>query len=772
MVTDIVRSGRYADRARMLMRAAQKLRDIGKADIDIPRIAVIGGQSAGKSSLVEAVSGIRVPRDGGTCTRCPMEVNLISASGVWSCRITLRLEFDHAGNRLTEVLCIPFGSPLTSRDDVELTLRRAQAAILNHHRESADTFLLKSRDDLEYYRTPGAFKNGTLKFSKNAVVVDIFDDDCANLSFVDLPGLIQNDEQQTVELVENLVRANITGHCLILVTIPMSDDMENQRAMRIALEMDADRERTIGVLTKPDTLTVGALSARRKWRDLLIGNERSNGTHALKLGYYCVKLADDAERANNPSSSERNASESSFFSTTSPWDVVRNRSHFGVLNLVNDLSRHLTGLLDSILPKLREQAERELDACLKALSELPEVPKADPSSEVLGHVTEFCQELTAIVFASGSALYATQLSDPDVDGKAFVRLNRIRYNTFKRDIRRTCPDFRPFEHHEDYTTPRYSCDIDRIDSDSEKDSEPHDLLYVQDVIRKSIGWELPNNVPFEAKCVLITEFINKWEKPVLQCFEDVSTSLALCLDTITQKHFGRFPKLKSHMELLIKDLLHGQKSFARAATLSTLKREKYPLFTQNEDYLSSLRALWVFEYKEVLRRQDNYLKSKQPVEEYEGLTMGIMMDDSPSQPRLSRAFTSPTESASTRALKALGELGYTGLSVKDFARLRPSTLDTFHDELEVMADVTAYFFVTYKRIIDEIPLTIEHALNQGLVECIQKSLLKKLLGAPDSTRRLAELLEEDPDMADRRQKLTAKIERLEKIQAELRTLPG
>jgi hypothetical protein len=39
------------------------------ADIDLPMIAVIGSQSAGKSSLIESISGITLPRAAGTCTR-------------------------------------------------------------------------------------------------------------------------------------------------------------------------------------------------------------------------------------------------------------------------------------------------------------------------------------------------------------------------------------------------------------------------------------------------------------------------------------------------------------------------------------------------------------------------------------------------------------------------------------------------------------------------------------------------------------------------------
>jgi len=49
-----------------------------QVDIDLPQIAVIGSQSAGKSSLIEAISGITLPRAAGTCTRhgCPRECRL------------------------------------------------------------------------------------------------------------------------------------------------------------------------------------------------------------------------------------------------------------------------------------------------------------------------------------------------------------------------------------------------------------------------------------------------------------------------------------------------------------------------------------------------------------------------------------------------------------------------------------------------------------------------------------------------------------------------
>jgi hypothetical protein len=73
-----------------------KLRECGaESELDVPRIVFAGKQSAGKSSLVEALTGVQLPRDHGTCTRCPIQVTTTCKPGAeWNCHISLRLEFD------------------------------------------------------------------------------------------------------------------------------------------------------------------------------------------------------------------------------------------------------------------------------------------------------------------------------------------------------------------------------------------------------------------------------------------------------------------------------------------------------------------------------------------------------------------------------------------------------------------------------------------------------------------------------------------------------
>ncbi|XP_016351081.1 interferon-induced GTP-binding protein Mx1-like [Sinocyclocheilus anshuiensis] len=58
------------------------LRSVGiHKDLALPTIAVIGDQSSGKSSVLEALSGIALPRGSGIVTRCPLELRLKKVTG-------------------------------------------------------------------------------------------------------------------------------------------------------------------------------------------------------------------------------------------------------------------------------------------------------------------------------------------------------------------------------------------------------------------------------------------------------------------------------------------------------------------------------------------------------------------------------------------------------------------------------------------------------------------------------------------------------------------
>ncbi|KAF5376702.1 hypothetical protein D9615_007809 [Tricholomella constricta] len=235
-------ASQYATRRKELLTLLKQLRATGsQAELDLPRITVIGNQSAGKSSVVEAISGITVPRDAGTCTRCPMECRLSSTTGSWTCHISIRREYDASGNIMEKVSEAPFGRVITDKKDVELALRRAQVAVLNPHLNPSDIL----RASTEQLTKPPFLSQQTLDFSRDTICIDLEGPELTDLSFIDLPGLIQNAEPRTVKLVEDMVVSHIKGNCLILVALPMTDDIENQKALRLARQEDPDGRRMV-----------------------------------------------------------------------------------------------------------------------------------------------------------------------------------------------------------------------------------------------------------------------------------------------------------------------------------------------------------------------------------------------------------------------------------------------------------------------------------------------------------------------------------------------
>ncbi|KAJ9075535.1 hypothetical protein DSO57_1035219 [Entomophthora muscae] len=123
----------YEKRSKNIIQLIDKLRDEGAAtDIDLPTVVFCGNQSAGKSSLIESISGIMLPRSDGTCTRCPMELRLSEGKEEdWECSISLQFHNDKYGERLSKPKEYEFKTGIRNKNEVEKAVRCAQKAILN-----------------------------------------------------------------------------------------------------------------------------------------------------------------------------------------------------------------------------------------------------------------------------------------------------------------------------------------------------------------------------------------------------------------------------------------------------------------------------------------------------------------------------------------------------------------------------------------------------------------------------------------------------------------
>ncbi|KAJ7242403.1 P-loop containing nucleoside triphosphate hydrolase protein [Mycena haematopus] len=693
--TTTISSGDYARRCRELMTLDKDLRALGANTLfDLPSITVIGGQSAGKSSLVEAVSGINVPRDSGTC---PMECVMSSSAEYWSCKISLRFDYGPLGAKI-ETTTRTFGPTITDRNAVELWLRRAQAAILSPHVPPED-FYTKSSQELRN-PPPDAER---LPFSKNAVLVDLCDPTITDLSFVDLPGLIQNEAPEVIEVVRDLVVSRInSSNTLILVTIPMSDDIQNQQAARLAKDADPDGARTIAVLTKPDILGVGATGSRQKWKDILEGRDQP-----LTHGYYCVRLPDDAERSQGipRAESERRAAE--YFDTTQPWRDIVDRSRFGVPNLATFLSKLLVARIESYLPTLKGKVEALLKKYNSELLDLPPPPTSEPAAEVLLRISAFSNAFHAAVFG-----------DQD---KTVSQKDRRIYLRFKADIRSTTPDFRPFAGYLSYRDPCItdgeSLDVGASTTGVCTLESPLDLGDVRQVIADSIGWELPNHVPFDATRTLVLRFTGQWRSASLACFAAVVEASKDFLDRLTTTHFGQFTQLERYIRTLIHAALVSYKDQALETLEKMLALEKLPLFTQNTQFQTETKA-WFTRYNTVRHYWSNYHRT---------LPSNVTM--------------------AAQALMAQGE--------------------EYAEELVLMANVRAYWQIAYQRIIDYVPLLIEHEFNQRLAARLQEMLFENMLEGPDASARMQELLTEDPEVSVKRNLLEGRIARLVEIKQKL-----
>ncbi|KAI9652011.1 MAG: hypothetical protein M1831_007252 [Alyxoria varia] len=371
-----------------LISVTNRLEQVGieGSKISIPKIVVIGDQSAGKSSIIEAISEIQVPRSGGTCTRCPIQINLTNdPNHEWRCQLKIHKKFDYFSSQSFR------GRPKSpwhekhqpadiwtaTVDKTNLTtlLHRAQIAVLNPNQSPGDIM-----NGLEVHQNLS-------QFSPNVVQLDISGPSLPTLTLYDLPGIINESETENSDsahlptMVRELAKEYIASPCSIVVlTRPMGVDPATSSAGALVNEMNA-RSRCLGVLTKPDHFPEG--ESLDQWSSLL-----NNKKFSVGHGYYVTKQPSQKELNEGISHEQARANERAYFEQTEPWSTyfVNHRAKCGTEKLREKLSQLLAAVISASLPSIKEQVDGKLHSLQQQLAQFPE-----PTENCLGVVVKLVE---------------------------------------------------------------------------------------------------------------------------------------------------------------------------------------------------------------------------------------------------------------------------------------------------------------------------------------------------------------------------------------------
>lgn len=297
-----------------------------------PQLVVVGAQSSGKSSLLEALVRFRFPVDSATkgTTRFPIKLVLRKAD-----REATRVRIEPEGSRSPK--------PLTdlSDDTFDDIIRKVQAVL-----------------EVSPSGTPGEICGNTQKFWSDVLVIERDGPSIPNLSLVDLPGLFHaEDPEHTLEdmcLVDNMVSEYIKspGNIIVLVVSAEFHDYGNSpivgKFQRMLKDDTSLKERVICVLTRPDKAS--SQDATQK----ILGKENRFSQSFLRP-WHVVRNQDQEERKNHQSLDKRDEAEKEFFNTPS-WKAVP-PGQKGIAALRETLKSMIWSHTQEKLPEIIKQVE-------------------------------------------------------------------------------------------------------------------------------------------------------------------------------------------------------------------------------------------------------------------------------------------------------------------------------------------------------------------------------------------------------------------------------
>lgn len=417
--------------------------------VPLPQLIVCGDQSSGKSSVLEAVSGVRFPTKDNLCTRFATEL-ILRRGSTTNATVAIMPGSERSDDERKKLL--GFKPPTVRLDEFPSLVDDAKKAM--------------------------GLDSDTEAFSDDVLRVEISGPEQPHLTLVDLPGLIhaENTKQSAkyVKLVSSLVQSYMAeARSIILAVVSAKNDYANQIVTKLARDVDPEGNRTLGIITKPDTLHVGS-DSERAFQTLA-----TNKDVVFRLGWHVLRNRDFDTR--DCSVAERDEREKDFFSQ-GIWTSLPMRS-LGISALKPRLSTVLKDQIVSELPNLIHDVELGIDDCRKRLIRLGEARGTLQEQRL--YLLHISQSFTSLIKAAVDGVYTHEFfgrAETDVGFSKRLRAvaqdlllqfaERMRDEGHDREIIEDTPS-RP--------SPRVSKQITRSEYTN----------HVRELMRRTRGCELP-----------------------------------------------------------------------------------------------------------------------------------------------------------------------------------------------------------------------------------------------------------------------------------------
>ncbi|XP_047198372.1 dynamin-2 isoform X7 [Hippoglossus stenolepis] len=343
-------------------------------NLDLPQIAVVGGQSAGKSSVLENFVGRDfLPRGSGIVTRRPLILQLVNSKAEYA-------EFLHCKGR-----------------------------------KFVDFEEVRQEIEAETERITGSNKG----ISPVPINLRVYSPNVLNLTLIDLPGMTKvavGDQPQDIEhqIREMLLQFITKESCLILAVTPANSDLANSDALKIAKEVDPQGLRTIGVITKLDLMDEGTDA-----QDIL-----ENKLLPLRRGYIGVVNRSQKDIDGKKDIRVALAAERKFFLSHPAYRHIAER--MGTPHLQKTLNQQLTNHIRDTLPGLRSKLQSQLLSLEKEVEEYKNFRPDDPTRKtkaLLQMVQQFGVDFEKCIEGSGDQVDTSNLSGG-------AKINRIFHERF------------------------------------------------------------------------------------------------------------------------------------------------------------------------------------------------------------------------------------------------------------------------------------------------------------------------------------------------------